>query len=283
MKIVETPRDAYQGIRKFIPTDVKIKYINSLLRVGFSMIEVGSFVSKTIVPQMSDTEDVINGIYKDTDTKISVIVGNKYGAKMAAKNDIIDYIGFPFSISKTFAEKNIGCDIQKSIDRINDIVDISNSYNKNVIVYMSMGFGNPYGDEWNVDILLDYIDILMNIGVEEINISDTIGISTTESITNAFSNAIKEFPSIEFGLHLHSDDNNWYKKLEASYDAGVNKYDATIGGHGGCPLSGYDMIGNLDTMNLIDFCFDKDIKTNIDNEWLNKSIELSKNIFNNYQ
>jgi len=284
MKIVECPRDAMQGIKDFIPTELKTKYINTLLRVGFDTIDFGSFVSKVAVPQMKDIEEILDNLYmSDTDTKLLAIVGNLRGTENLVKYSQISHIGFPFSVSETFLKLNINTNTQKSIERLYTIFDKSITYDKKVLVYLSMGFGNPYGDEWNTEILLDHIDILVDMGVEEINIADTIGIATPEIIFDSFSKAIEEYPSVEFGFHLHTLENQWYSKIESAYDAGVRKFDSAIGGHGGCPMTGYDLVGNIRTRNIIDFCFDKDINLNIDKEWLNKSIEISDKIFNNHK
>jgi len=284
MKIVECPRDAMQGIKKFIPTELKTKYINTLLRVGFDIIDFGSFVSKSAMPQMKDIEEILDGLYmSDTDTKLLAIVGNLRGTENLIKHNEISYIGFPFSISETFLKLNINSNTQKSIERLSTIIDKSINYDKKVLVYLSMGFGNPYEDEWNIDILLDHIDILVDMGIEEISIADTIGIATPEIITNVFTKTIEEYPSVEFGFHLHTIENQWYNKIESAYNAGVKKIDSAIGGHGGCPMTGYKLVDNIRTKNIIDFCFDKDINLNINKEWLDKSIEISNKIFNNYK
>jgi len=284
MKIVECPRDAMQGIKEFIPTELKTKYINTLLRVGFDIIDFGSFVSKSTMPQMKDIEEILDGLYmSDTDTKLLAIVGNLRGTENLIKHNEISYIGFPFSISETFLKLNINSNTQKSIERLSTIIDKSINYDKKVLVYLSMGFGNPYEDEWNIDILLDHIDILVDMGIEEISIADTIGIATPEIITNVFTRAIEEYPSVEFGFHLHTIENQWYNKIESAYNAGVKKIDSAIGGHGGCPMTGYELVDNIRTKNIIDFCFDKDINLNINKEWLDKSIEISNKIFNNYK
>jgi hydroxymethylglutaryl-CoA lyase len=250
------------------------------LRVGFDMIDFGSFVSKDYVPQMKDTQIITDNLYlSDTNTKLLAIVGNLNGTKKLIKNKQITYIGFPFSISNTFLKLNINSTINKSLNRLSDIIDISIPYNKKIVVYISMGFGNPYGDNWNIDILLDNIDQLLDMGVTNIKIADTIGISTPDNIYNVFKKIKKEYPMINFGLHLHTNNNNWYKKIKSAYDAGVRYFDSAIGGFGGCPLSGYDLVSNLDTLNLLDFCFDNDIPLDINQNWLEKSLNISNEIF----
>jgi len=284
MKIIECPRDALQGIKKFIPTKLKTKYINTLLRVGFDTIDFGSFVSPKSVPQMKDTRKIIDNLYlSDTDTKLLAIVGNIKGAIDLVKFNEISYIGYPFSISETFLKLNINSNTDKSLNNLEKIIDISINYDKKVLVYLSMGFGNPYNDEWNIDIILDKIDILVDMGIEEINIADTIGVSSPDTIENVFSSAIEEYPSVEFGFHLHADNNEWYSKIDSAFNSGIRKIDSVIGGHGGCPMTGYDLINNVKTEDILDFCFDKDINLNIDNEWLNKSINISNEIFKKYK
>lgn len=280
MKLIECPRDAIQGIKEFIPTELKTKYINTLLRVGFDTIDFGSFVSPKAVPQMKDVKEVVKGLYmSDTDTKLLGVVGNLRGAEELCKFDEITYVGFPFSVSETFLKLNINSNTTKSLNHLSDIVDLSVNYDKKVLVYISMGFGNPYDDEWNIDIVLDKIDVLVDLGIERINIADTIGIATPESIKEVFQSAIEEFPSVEFGFHLHTEKQNWYSKIDSAYRAGVNKFDSVIGGHGGCPMTGYELMGNIRTKNILDFCFDNEIDLNINKEWFNKSIEISNKIF----
>jgi len=284
MKIVECPRDAMQGIKKFIPTKLKTKYINTLLRVGFDTIDFGSFVSKAAVPQMKDVEEILDNLYlSDTNTKLLAIVGNLRGTENLIKYNEISYIGFPFSVSETFLKLNLNSNTQKSIERLSTIFDKSINYDKKVLVYLSMGFGNPYDDEWNIDILLDHIDILVDMGIEEINIADTIGTADPDTIFDVFTRVNEEFPSVEFGFHLHTVENQWYSKIESAYDAGVRKFDSAIGGYGGCPMTGYEMVSNIRTRNIIDFCFDKDINIDIDKDWLDKSVKISDKIFNTYK
>jgi len=284
MKIIECPRDAMQGIKDFIPTDIKSKYINTLLRVGFDTIDFGSFVSPKAIPQMSDTHQVIDKLYlSDTNTKLLSVIGNLRGAKDVSKYKDISVIGFPFSASDTFLKKNINSNTENSINNLSDIVDYSINYNKDILVYMSMGFGNPYGDLWDIDIVLDKIDILVDLGIEQINISDTIGVSTIDDITELFESVIDEFPSVEFGFHLHTKKDNWYNKIDAAYNSGVRKFDSVIGGQGGCPLSGYDMINNIKTTNVLDYCFDNDIDVGINKLWLDKSTLISDEIFKKYK
>lgn len=284
MKIIESPRDAIQGINEFIPTELKIKYINTLLQVGFDIIDFGSFVSPKSIPQMSDVKKVVSNLYlHDTKTKLMAIVGNKKGALDLVNFEEINYIGYPFSISETFLKRNINSNFKKSLDVLDEIIDISINYDKKIIVYLSMGFGNPYDDEWSTDIVLDNIDMLFNMGITKINISDTIGLSTPEVIEEVFTESIDEFPDIKFGFHLHTPSNDWYNKIDSAYKSGVEIFDSVLGGYGGCPMTGFELMGNLNTKNLLDFCYDKDIITNINKEWLNKSINISEQIFKNYK
>lgn len=281
MKIIECPREMFQSNDSFITTEMKSKYINTLIRCGFDTIDIGSFVSPKAVPQMKDIKEVVKRIYKEnSETKILAITGNKRGAEDMCEFDEIDYIGFPFSISETFLKRNINSDIEKSIGRLEDIIDVSLVSNKKIVVYISMAFGNPYGDEWDIELLLDYVDIISEMGIDIISISDTIGISTPEIIKNVFEDCKSEFGGIEFGLHLHTQPNNWYKKIESAYDAGVRRFDGVLGGYGGCPMTGKELIKNINTQNIIDFCYDKDIVTKINKEWIDKSIELCNEMNN---
>jgi hydroxymethylglutaryl-CoA lyase len=283
MKITECPRDAIQGIKDFIPTEMKTKYINTLLRVGFDTIDFGSFVSPKAVPQMKDVKEVVKGLFlSDTNTKLLAIVGNRRGAEDLVKFDEISVIGYPFSISNTFLKKNINSSIDDSLNRLDEIIDLNTTYDKDIVVYISMGFGNPYGDEWNIDILMDYIDVLYDMGINRINISDTIGIATPKSIKNVFEKSFGEFDDINFGFHLHTQKENWYAKVNAAYEAGVNNFDSVIYGKGGCPMSGYELVGNLDTKSLVDFFFDKDVELNINKEWFDRSIKMGEEIFSTY-
>ena len=264
IKIIECPRDAMQGIKTFIPTDLKVKYIQSLLRVGFNTLDFGSFVSPKAIPQMRDTKAVLDKLdLSSTSTKLLSIVANLRGAEMACSINSIDYLGFPFSISENFQMRNTHKTISESEIVLKDILDLTQKKNKKLVVYMSMAFGNPYGDPWEVDIVGEWADRLQSMGVEILSLSDTIGSSKPESISYLFSNLIPKFPHIEFGAHLHTHPNSWYEKLNAAYKAGCYRFDGAIQGFGGCPMASDSLTGNMPTEKIISYLNSEKIKTNL--------------------
>ena len=264
IKIIECPRDAMQGIKTFIPTKLKANYIQSLLRVGFDTLDFGSFVSPKAIPQMRDTKEVLDKLdLSCTRTKLLSIVANLRGAEMACSFDSIDYLGFPFSISENFQMRNTHKTISESEIVLKDILEITQKSNKKLVVYMSMAFGNPYGDPWDVDIVSEWADRLQSMGVEILSLSDTIGSSKPESISYLFSNLIPKFPHIEFGAHLHTHPNSWYEKLNAAYKAGCHRFDGAIQGFGGCPMASDSLTGNMPTEKIISYLNSEKIKTNL--------------------
>lgn len=264
IKIIECPRDAMQGIKTFIPTELKANYIQSLLRVGFDTLDFGSFVSPKAIPQMRDTKEVLDKLdLSCTRTKLLSIVANLRGAEMACSFDSIDYLGFPFSISENFQMRNTHKTISESEIVLKDILEITQKSNKKLVVYMSMAFGNPYGDPWDVDIVGEWADRLQSMGVEILSLSDTIGSSKPESISYLFSNLIPKFPHIEFGAHLHTHPNSWYEKLNAAYKAGCHRFDGAIQGFGGCPMASDSLTGNMPTEKIISYLNSEKIKTNL--------------------
>jgi hydroxymethylglutaryl-CoA lyase len=265
IKIIECPRDAMQGIKTFIPTELKANYIQSLLRVGFDTLDFGSFVSPKAIPQMRDTKEVLDKLdLSCTRTKLLSIVANLRGAEMACSIDSIDYLGFPFSISENFQMRNTHKTISESEIVLKDILEITQKSNKKLVVYMSMAFGNPYGDPWDVDIVSEWADRLQSMGVEILSLSDTIGSSKPESISYLFSNLIPKFPHIEFGAHLHTHPNSWYEKLNAAYKAGCYRFDGAIQGFGGCPMASDSLTGNMPTEKIISYFNSENIDTQID-------------------
>ena len=265
IKIIECPRDAMQGIKTFIPTELKANYIQSLLRVGFDTLDFGSFVSPKAIPQMRDTKEVLDKLdLSCTRTKLLSIVANLRGAEMACSIDSIDYLGFPFSISENFQMRNTHKTISESEIVLKDILEITQKSNKKLVVYMSMAFGNPYGDPWDIDIVSEWADRLQSMGVEILSLSDTIGSSKPESISYLFSNLIPKFPHIEFGAHLHTHPNSWYEKLNAAYKAGCYRFDGAIQGFGGCPMASDSLTGNMPTEKIISYFNSENIDTQID-------------------
>lgn len=254
VKIIECPRDAMQGIKDFIPTEKKIQYIQSLLRVGFDTIDFGSFVSPRAIPQMVDTAQVLDGLdLSTTESKLLAIVANVRGAVAACQYEPINYLGYPFSISENFQMRNTHKTIAQSVDILKEILDLASKSNKLVVAYLSMGFGNPYGDPWNVEIVGEWTQKLHDLGVEILSLSDTIGSSNPENIDYLFSNLIPKFPTIEFGAHLHTTPTTWHEKVEAAYSAGCRRFDGAIQGFGGCPMAKDELTGNMPTEKLLSF------------------------------
>lgn len=254
IKIIECPRDAMQGIKDFIPTVNKVQYIQALLRVGFDTIDVGSFVSPKAIPQMVDTAEVLANLdLSNTKSKLLTIVANTRGATEASKYNEIDYLGFPFSISENFQMRNTHKTIAQSVVTLQEILNIADKSNKQVVAYLSMGFGNPYGDPWNVEIVGEWTERLGNMGVKILSLSDTIGSSNPENISYLFSNLIPSYPNIEFGAHLHTTPSTWFEKVNAAYSAGCCRFDGAIQGFGGCPMAKDELTGNMPTEKLLSF------------------------------
>ncbi|MCD8399891.1 hydroxymethylglutaryl-CoA lyase [Tenacibaculum finnmarkense genomovar finnmarkense] len=280
IKIIECPRDAMQGIKShFIPTQAKVKYINSLLKVGFDTIDFGSFVSPKAIPQMRDTAAVLSQLdLSKTTSKLLAIVANVRGANDAAQFEEINYLGYPFSISENFQMRNTHKTIEQSLDTLKEVLSIANRSNKEVVTYMSMGFGNPYGDPWNVDIVGEWTEKLANLGVKIVSLSDTVGSSTPEDISYLFSNLIPSYPEIEFGAHLHTTPVKWHEKVDAAFKAGCKRFDGAIMGYGGCPMAKDELTGNMPTEKLLSYFTVQKAVTNIKpmsfESAYNKALEL---------
>lgn len=254
IKIIECPRDAMQGIKDFIPTQKKIDYIQSLLRVGFDTIDFGSFVSPKAIPQMQDTAEVLAQLdLSQTQSKLLAIIANTQGAQIASTHKEIRYLGFPFSISENFQMRNTHKTIAESLVTLQEILDIAAASDKEVVAYLSMGFGNPYGDPWNVEIVGEWTEKLASMGVKILSLSDTVGSSTPDVITYLFSNLIPKYPHIEFGAHLHTTPDKWHEKVDAAYKAGCVRFDGAIQGFGGCPMAKDDLTGNMPTEKLLSY------------------------------
>lgn len=254
IKIIECPRDAMQGIKAFIPTERKITYIQSLLRVGFDTIDFGSFVSPKAIPQMQDTAQVLAGLdLSATTSKLLAIIANTQGAQAAAQHSEIRYLGYPFSISENFQMRNTHKTIAESIVTLQEILNIADAANKEVVAYLSMGFGNPYGDPWNVEIVGEWTEKLSAMGVKILSLSDTIGSSTPGVIDYLFANLIPKYPHIEFGAHLHTVPTQWHEKVDAAYKAGCRRFDGAIQGFGGCPMAKDELTGNMPTEKMLSY------------------------------
>jgi hydroxymethylglutaryl-CoA lyase len=283
MKIIECPRDAMQGIKDIIPTDVKAAYINSLLNIGFDTIDFGSFVSPKAIPQMHDTAHVLKQLdLSTTKSKLLAIIANTRGAQEACSFEEIRYLGFPFSISETFQQRNANSTIAESLIRVEEIQNLCVNSKKELVVYISMAFGNPYGDIWNSDIVINWTKKLSELGVKIIALSDTIGVSNKENISYLFSNIIPEFSSIEIGAHLHSTKENALEKIDTAYKSGCKRFDVAIHGFGGCPMAKDDLTGNLATEDLESYFNTLKVNLNLNTELLNKAYLGSWDVFNKY-
>lgn len=264
VKIIECPRDAMQGIKNFISTDKKAKYIQSLLNCGFDTIDFGSFVSPKAIPQMRDTAEVLGQLdLSRTQSKLLAIVANLRGAQDACQFNEIDYLGYPFSISENFQMRNTHKTIAESVEILKSIIDLAHRHDKKVVAYLSMGFGNPYGDPWNIDIVAEWTEKLAQLGVEILSLSDTVGSSDRETIEYLFSNLIPQYPHIEFGAHLHTTPTAWHDKIDAAYKAGCRRFDGAIKGFGGCPMAKDKLTGNMPTEKMLSYFTQHKVDTNI--------------------
>ena len=283
VKLIECPRDAMQGIKDWIPTHKKVEYIQSLLACGFDTIDFGSFVSPKAIPQMVDTTKVLSGLdLSSTTTKLLAIVANVRGAQAAVAHPEITYLGYPFSISENFQMRNTHKTIAQSIATLSEILALAAASNKQVVTYLSMGFGNPYGDPWNVDIVGQWAQKLSQMGVTILSLSDTVGTSTPESISYLFSNLIPKYPNIEFGAHLHTTPSAWHEKLDAAYKAGCRRFDGAIQGFGGCPMAKDELTGNMPTEKMLSYFTTQKAKTNIRTMSFESAHNIASDLFNNY-
>jgi hydroxymethylglutaryl-CoA lyase len=278
--LIECPRDAMQGWKTFIPTAKKIEYINSLLKVGFHTIDFGSFVSPKAIPQMADTKEVIVNLdIQNTDTKLLAIVANVRGAEEAVTYDAINYLGFPFSISETFQQRNTNSSITESLKTVEQIQQLCKENQKELVVYMSMAFGNPYGDEYRADTLLQWTREIINRGIQIISLADTVGLARPDQITLALEVLINNYPQINFGVHLHSTAQNRKEKLEAAFNEGCLRFDGALKGIGGCPMANDELVGNMNTEWMIDYFLGKNVLPPIDINALKKSTSIAEEIF----
>jgi hydroxymethylglutaryl-CoA lyase len=280
LKLVECPRDAMQGLKAFIPTELKAMYINQLLKVGFDTIDFGSFVSPKAIPQLKDTADVLNQLdLSVTKSKLLTIVANQHGAEGACQYEEINYLGFPYSISETFQQLNTNANIQESLVRAEAIQNLCIKNNKELIVYIAMGFGNPYKDPWNLEILHKAINDLNQLGIKIIPLSDIMGTANAERIGSTFDSIISGFQNIEFGLHLHTSASDYYNKVDIAYNVGCRRFDMVINGNGGCPKTGKELVGNLDTLSFYNYAIEQNLKINLNKNELTKAKKYAKMIF----
>ncbi|KAB8152233.1 hydroxymethylglutaryl-CoA lyase [Kordia sp. TARA_039_SRF] len=283
IKIIECPRDAMQGIKMFIPTEKKVQYIQSLLRVGFDTIDFGSFVSPKAIPQMVDTAEVLSKLdLSTTESKLLAIVANVRGAHDASTHPEIQYLGYPFSISENFQMRNTHKTIAQSIETLQEILNIATKTGKEVVAYLSMGFGNPYGDPWNMEIVGQWTEKLSKMGVKILSLSDTIGSSTPDVIAYLYSNLIPKYPDIEFGAHLHTTPSSWYEKVDAAYKAGCRRFDGAIQGFGGCPMAKDELTGNMPTEKMVSYFTAAKANANIQTMSFESAYNEASKIFNYY-
>ena len=280
IKITECPRDAMQGLHDFVPTNVKAEYINLLLQVGFDTIDFGSFVSPKAIPQMRDTAEVLSKLDLDnTRSKLLAIIANYRGAEDAVVHPEIHYLGYPFSISETFQLRNTNTTIEQAFDNVKRINELCAANNKNLLIYLSMGFGNPYGDEWNTEIVQHWAQKMIDEGIGYIALSDTIGVATPEQITSLYPALTKLSEITEFGVHLHSTPDTWQEKVAAAYESGCKKFDAALKGYGGCPMAKDELTGNIATENLIAYLLHQNINLGLNLDKLSEAMDYSGNVF----
>jgi hydroxymethylglutaryl-CoA lyase len=280
MKIIECPRDAMQGVHEFIPTEKKVAYINSVLKVGFDTVDFGSFVSPKAIPQLRDTAMVLEQLdLAASSSKLLAIIANTRGAQDAVEFEEITYLGFPFSISETFQQRNTNSSMSESLFRIEEIQDLCTRNKKKLIIYLSMAFGNPYGDSWNSDIVITWTKKLAQMGIKTIALSDTIGVSNPTTISYLFSKLIPEFPGIEIGAHLHTTPETWEEKVHAAYTSGCRRFDSAIKGYGGCPMAADQLTGNMPTEKLISYFKNKSIATDLNETAFADAMQLAVDTF----
>ena len=280
IKLIECSRDAMQGWANFIPTEKKIKYLNQLLKVGFDTLDFGSFVSPKAIPQMADTALVYDALnLENTKTKLLAIIANVRGAETAVSFEKIKYLGFPFSISETFQQRNTNSSIAEAFKTVEAIQSLCQKSDKQLVVYFSMGFGNPYGDAFSTEVVANWAEKMNKIGIKIIALSDTVGVANNHTITQLFTSLIPQYPNIEFGAHFHATNDTWQMKIEAAYQAGCYRFDGAIGGFGGCPMAEDELVGNINTQNMIQYFENQGVSLALDKDEFRKSVEISKNIF----
>jgi hydroxymethylglutaryl-CoA lyase len=280
IKLIECPRDAMQGLSEFVPTEVKAAYINQLLKVGFHSLDFGSFVSPKAIPQMRDTAEVLAKIdLSGTRTKLLAIVANQRGAEEACQFEEIRYLGYPFSVSETFQLRNTNATLAESVERTQAIQDLCVKHGKELVLYLSMGFGNPYGDPWNTEIVQKWVDALVPFGIRIFSLSDTIGCSNPENIAYLFGDLIPAYPEVEFGAHLHTQPHNWREKVQAAWEHGCRRFDGALRGYGGCPMAKDELTGNMATENMVFFFDEMGVDLGIDRSSFGKSLAMTNSVF----
>lgn len=280
IKVIECPRDAMQGIKKFIPTDLKVEYVNALLKVGFDTIDVGSFVSPKAIPQMRDTLEVVKTIdLSHSKSKLLVITANDQGAAEAVKHKEITYLGYPFSVSETFQLRNTNTTILQAYDKVKALQDACLKNDKKLVLYFSMGFGNPYGDAYSHELLEEWTAKLSILGITIFSLSDTVGVATPELITQSFTTLTKQYPQLEFGAHLHTHPHNWREKIKAAYKSGCRRFDTAIFGYGGCPMAKDDLLGNMPTEHFVNAFGEENLGEDFNIEAFEEAMRIARKVF----
>jgi len=281
LKLIECPRDAMQGWKTFIPTEKKVEYINSLLKVGFDTIDFGSFVSPKAIPQMADTAEVISKIQiSNLNTRLLAIVANLRGADEASAFEAINYLGFPFSVSETFQQRNTNSSIEQSLGRVEEIQNLCVKKGKQLVIYISMGFGNPYGDAYDEEIVFEWVNRIVAMDIGIVSLADTVGVATAEQIYDMTSYLVESLPGIEIGVHLHSTPDNWKEKLDAALNAGCKRFDGALKGIGGCPMADDELVGNMNSELMIPFFKERGLLNTLNEDALNESLRIAGEIFN---
>jgi hydroxymethylglutaryl-CoA lyase len=280
LKLIECPRDAMQGWKTFISIEKKIEYINSLLKVGFDTIDFGSFVSTKAIPQMADTKEVLKGLQVDKlKTKLLAIIANVRGAEEANVYDEISYLGFPFSVSETFQQRNTNSSIEESLNRVDEIQNLCIKAAKQLVIYISMGFGNPYGDRYSEEIVFEWVNQLVAMDIGIISLADTVGVATPEQVYDMTEYLVDSLPGTEIGVHLHSRPDNWQEKLEAAVKAGCKRFDGALKGIGGCPMADDELVGNMNSELMINYFEEHGLLHGLNKDALNESLQIASNIF----
>ena len=280
LHLVECPRDAMQGWEPFIPTTEKATYLNALLKVGFDTLDFGSFVSAKAIPQLADTKAVIPLLdLSGTQTRLLAIIANTRGAEEACQFEEISYLGFPFSISETFQLRNTNKTIAQSLVQVEEIQNLCIKTNKELVIYISMGFGNPYGDEYNASVAINWVRKLAAIGIKTIAMSDTVGVAQPDNITHIFSQLIPEFSNVSIGAHFQSTPDRWEEKVQAAYNAGCRRFDSAMKGIGGCPMAEDELVGNIATENILSWCRENTIPNHIDARAFFDALQMAARIF----
>lgn len=280
IKLIECPRDAMQGWKNFIPTEKKVEYINSLLKVGFDTIDFGSFVSAKAIPQMADSKEVVSSLESGVgSTKLLAIIANLRGAEEAAAFDQITFLGFPFSVSDTFQQRNTNSSIEESLKRVEEIQNLCINKNKKLVIYISMAFGNPYDDPYDADIVFNWVERLVELDIEIISLADTVGVATPEQVYEMTSYLVESLPATEIGVHLHSTFENWQQKLHAGIKAGCKRFDGALKGIGGCPMAHDQLVGNMNTEWMINYFETNGMNTGLNKNALQDSLRIAEEIF----